>query len=119
MSNTLAPAGSRVEKSKSPAPKVLPVWCRESQNRPKATQREYLLLQEKEEPDSAELRQSKVEMMEPSDSVQNQLFKLDQQIVLVLQVCAEENGIVLEDFQLAQKWNQDIGISVVNRKGQH
>jgi hypothetical protein len=77
----------------------IPEWCLEYQRRIEATRNDYLLLTEQEEPEEAQDDQGEVEISVASpDLIQRQLSGLAQHIVHVIEVCNEENEVLVEEF---------------------
>jgi hypothetical protein len=78
---------------------VTPAWCLEYQRRIEVARKDYLLLQQQEEPKEAEEGQGVVVMTEANtDFVPKQLLELAQQIVHVMEACNEEKEELEEVF---------------------
>jgi len=94
----LLPVSSRIEKPRSPAPRDIPVWVQNYQNRLEEARREYRLLKDHEEPEEALEGQGEVVMMD-TDLVQEQLSELAQQVMHVIQACNDKKEIIEDDFE--------------------
>ena len=100
MSMALLPVISRVEKPRYPAPREVPVWVQNDQNRLEEARREYLLLMSHKEQWEAVEGQGEVVMVDAnSDLLQNQLSELVQQVMHVVQECNEEKEVIEDDFK--------------------
>jgi len=97
------PVSSNIEKPQSPAPREVPIWVQQYQNRLEEAQREYLLLKSHKEPEKAQEEHGEVQMSEAnSDLVQDQLSELAQHVMHVIRVYNQEKEITEDDFELVK-----------------
>jgi len=78
----------------------VPSWCQNYQSRLLEAQNQYQLLKEQEELDEAELGIEEVAMRDqPRDVVQEQLARLAQQLMHIVEACNTENGTIMDRFE--------------------